>query len=87
MGDDRLLITDVSSRFLAHEIASKYGLVMLFVRPKGSVFTGLIVKTIKNSGDFDHIENLSSDKFNSMTVHDLEDMCEYWKMVGVFSHG
>jgi hypothetical protein len=86
MGGDRLLITDVSSRLLAHHIASRYGLLLSFVRPKGSGCTGLVVKTIENSGDSDHLEDLSADKFNSMTVQDLEDMCEYWKMVGVFRH-
>jgi hypothetical protein len=87
MGNDRLVITDVGSRLLAHEIASGYGLLLSFVRPKGSKCTGLVVKVITDSGDFDHLESLSADKFNSMTVQDLEDMCEYWKMVGVFSHG
>jgi hypothetical protein len=87
MGGNRLLITDVSSRLLAHEIASRYGLVLSFVRPKGSGCTGLVVEVKKDSEDFDHLETLSADKFNSMTVQDLENMCEYWKMVGVFSHG
>ena len=87
MGGDRLLITDISSRLLAHHIAERYGLRLSFVRPKGSECTGLVVKVITDSGDYGHLESLSAGKFNSMTVQDLEDMCEYWKMVGVFSHG
>jgi hypothetical protein len=91
MGNDRLVITDVSSRLLAHEIASKYGLWFKFFGLGTPECEGAVLKVSRDYygsiSQYSALDTLSADKFNSMTVQDLEDMCEYWKMVGVFSHG
>jgi hypothetical protein len=86
MGDDRLLITGVSSRLLAHDIAERYGLMFWFVRPLSAKCPVDVMRVFGEDKD-SALDTLSADKFNSMTVQDLEDMCEYWKMVEVFSHG
>jgi hypothetical protein len=91
MDGDRLMITDVSSRILAHEIAYKYGLRVQFLNLGAPESKGVVVQVLKAYSDSIRqrgvLETISADKFNSMTVQDLEDMCEYWKMVVVFGHG
>lgn len=77
-------INDVSDRMVAKEIADKYGLRLVFVRSaKECRYCGVLVRggiSIRCS------DELTPDQFKSMTFTDLEAMCVYWQMVGIFSH-
>jgi hypothetical protein len=79
----------VSSRALAHDIAYEYGLLFEFTRQKASdKCTGLVVSAYRGGISLDtKLETLSAEQFNAMTIHELREMCEYWKMLKVFSCG
>jgi hypothetical protein len=88
MDNYRLNCMDVSCRALAHDIAFEYGLLFEFTRQKASdKCTGLVVSAYRGISLDTKLETLSAEQFNAMTIHELREMCEYWKMLKVFSCG
>ena len=75
-------IDDVSDRMVFNDILSGHELLGRFVRqPMTKQIVGVQIYGLESR---DPVVSLSANEFSAIRFERLSEMCEYWKMLGVF---